>query len=141
MAVNKVVASAAEALDRARIPDGATLMMGGFGLCGIPEHLILELRRRGPRISPSSATTRGSRTSHRVAPAGRTGAEDDLSYVGENGLFERLYLTGELELEFVPQGTLAERIRAGGAGIPAFYTPTGAGPSWRRQGGPLVRWS
>lgn len=128
MAVNKVVASAAEALDRAKIQDGATMMMGGFGLCGIPELLIAELHRRGTRgltIISNNAGVDGFGIG--VLLETRQVKKMVSSYVGENALFESLYLTGELELEFVPQGTLAERIRAGGAGIPAFYTPTGVG--------------
>ena len=128
MAVNKVVASAREALDRAAIPDGATVMMGGFGLCGIPESLIAEIRQRG--------------TKNLIVISNNAGVDDFgiglllqtrqvrkmvSTYVGENALFEKLFLSGELELEFVPQGTFSERIRAGGAGIPAFYTPTGVG--------------
>ncbi len=128
MAVNKVVASAAEALDRAGIPEGSVLMMGGFGLCGIPELLIAELHRRGTgglTIISNNAGVDGFGIG--ILLETRQVKKMISSYVGENALFERLYLTGELELEFVPQGTLSERIRAGGAGIPAFYTPTGVG--------------
>jgi 3-oxoacid CoA-transferase subunit A len=128
MAVNKVVASAAEALDRARIPDGATIMMGGFGLCGIPEHLIAELRERGTGGLTVISNNAGVDTfGIGVLLQRRQVRKMVSSYVGENALFESLFLSGELELEFVPQGTFAERIRAGGAGIPAFYTPTGVG--------------
>jgi 3-oxoacid CoA-transferase subunit A len=128
MAVNKSVASAAEALERANIPDGATIMMGGFGLCGIPENLILELRRRGTKDLTVISNNAGV-DDFGIGLLLQSGQVRKMvsSYVGENALFERLYLTGELELEFVPQGTFAERIRAGGAGIPAFYTPTGVG--------------
>jgi 3-oxoacid CoA-transferase subunit A len=128
MAVNKIVSSAAAALDAAKIADGATLLMGGFGLCGIPELLIAELRQRGTKdltIVSNNAGIDGFGIG--VLLETRQVRRMVSSYVGENALFERLYLTGELELEFVPQGTLAERIRAGGAGIPAFYTPTGVG--------------
>jgi 3-oxoacid CoA-transferase subunit A len=128
MAHVKVVGSAGEALDRIRIPDGARIMMGGFGLCGIPENLIAELHRRGTRDLTLISNNAG------VDDFGiglllqtRQVRKMVSSYVGENALFESLYLSGELELEFVPQGTLAERIRAGGAGVPAFYTPTGVG--------------
>jgi 3-oxoacid CoA-transferase subunit A len=128
MALVKVVGDAREALDRAGIQNGATIMMGGFGLCGIPENLIRELRERGTRDLTVISNNAGvddfgiglllrSRQVRRMVS----------SYVGENALFESLYLSGELELEFVPQGTFAERIRAGGAGVPAFYTPTGVG--------------
>lgn len=128
MALNKVVASAAEALEQARIPDGATLMMGGFGLCGIPENLIRELRGLGTRDLTIISNNAGV-DDFGIGTLLQTRQVRKMisSYVGENALFESLYLSGELELEFVPQGTFAERIRAGGAGIPGFYTPTGVG--------------
>jgi len=128
MAVNKVVATAAEALDRARIPDDAVIMMGGFGLCGIPEHLIAELRARGTRGLTVISNNAGV-DDFGIGTLLQTRQVRKMvsSYVGENALFESLYLSGELELEFVPQGTFSERIRAGGAGIPGFYTPTGVG--------------
>ncbi len=128
MAQSKIVASAAEALDRAAIPDGSVLMMGGFGLCGIPELLIAELRRRGTKGLTIISNNAGV-DEFGIGILLQAGQVRKMvsSYVGENALFERLYLTGDLELEFVPQGTLAERIRAGGAGIPGFYTPTGVG--------------
>lgn len=128
MAVNKIVASAAEALSRANIPDGATIMMGGFGLCGIPENLIAELKRcRTKDLTVISNNAGVDDFGIGLLLQSRAVRRMVSSYVGENALFERLYLTGELELEFVPQGTFSERIRAGGAGIPAFYTATGAG--------------
>jgi 3-oxoacid CoA-transferase subunit A len=122
----KVVASAAEAV--ADIPDGATLAVGGFGLCGIPSALIQALLDQG--------------TSDLAVVSNNCGVDDwglglllgakrirrmTSSYVGENKEFERQFLSGELEVELTPQGTLAERLRAGGCGIPAFYTATGVG--------------
>ena len=124
--MNKVVANADEAVRD--IHDGATILVGGFGLCGIPENLIAALVRKGVKdlntISNNMGVDefglglllqKGQIRSHKG------------SYVGENRLFEELVLAGKLDLELVPQGTFAERIRAGGAGIPAFYTPTGYG--------------
>ena len=124
--INKVVAGVREAL--ADIADGAVLMLGGFGLCGIPENSINELLRK--------------KVKHLTCISNNAGIDDFglglllqqkqvkkmiSSYVGENAEFERQLLSGELEVELIPQGTLAERIRAGGAGIPAFYTPAGYG--------------
>ncbi len=124
--INKVVASADEAVED--VFDGATLVVGGFGLCGIPENLIAALVRRGVKDLTAVSNNCGvddwglglllqSRQIRRMVS----------SYVGENAEFERQFLSGELEVELVPQGTLAERMRAGGAGIPAFYTPAGVG--------------
>jgi|SRR5579872_2901078 len=125
--MNKVYASPAAALD-GLIEDGMMLAVGGFGLCGIPENLILSLRASGKK--------------NLVVVSNNAGVDDwglglllqsrqirkmISSYVGENAEFERQYLAGELEVEFCPQGTLAERMRAGGAGIPGFYTRTGVG--------------
>lgn len=125
--MNKLYPSAAAALDGI-IEDGMTLAVGGFGLCGIPETLITALRDSGKQ--------------NLIAISNNAGVDDFglglllqtrqiskmiSSYVGENKEFERQYLSGELELEFTPQGTLAEKLRAGGAGIPAFYTRTGYG--------------
>jgi 3-oxoacid CoA-transferase subunit A len=125
--MNKVYASPAAALD-GLIEDGMMLAVGGFGLCGIPENLILSLRESGKK--------------NLVVVSNNAGVDDwglglllqsrqirkmISSYVGENAEFERQYLAGELEVEFCPQGTLAERMRAGGAGIPGFYTRTGVG--------------
>jgi 3-oxoacid CoA-transferase subunit A len=134
--VDKVVASAIDAVRD--IPDGATVLAGGFGLCGIPESCIRALREIG---------TKGL-----VVVSNNCGIDDFglgvllrnkqitkmvSSYVGENKEFERQYLSGELEVELTPQGTLAERLRAGGAGIPAFFTATGAGTAISDGGLPL----
>ena len=108
--------------------DGMTVMSGGFGLCGIPEHLIAALRDSGARdltVISNNAGVDGFGLGQLLET--RQIAKMISSYVGENKEFERQYLAGELQLEFNPQGTLAERIRAGGAGIPAFYTRTGVG--------------
>jgi 3-oxoacid CoA-transferase subunit A len=124
--MNKVLSSAAEAV--ARIPDGATIMMGGFGLCGIPENLIAALRDRGTRdltIISNNAGVDGFGIGTLLTT--RQVRKMISTYVGENREFERQCLSGELELELVPQGTFAERIRAGGAGIGGFFTPTGYG--------------
>jgi len=112
----------------AHVRDGATILMGGFGLCGIPENLIAALRRAGAKNLTVVSNNVGladfgigllmeTRQVHKMIS----------SYVGENKLFEQQVLRGEVEIELNPQGTLAERLRAGGAGIPAFYTPTGYG--------------
>jgi len=124
--IDKVVATADDAVRD--IPDHATLVVGGFGLCGIPENLIAALVRKGVTGLTCASNNAGvddwglglllrNRQVHKMIS----------SYVGENAEFERQYLAGELEVEFVPQGTLAERMRAGGAGIPAFFTPAGYG--------------
>ena len=108
--------------------DGMTVMSGGFGLCGIPEHLIAALRDSGARdltVISNNAGVDGFGLGQLLET--RQIARMISSYVGENKEFERQYLAGELQLEFNPQGTLAERIRAGGAGIPAFFTRTGVG--------------
>jgi 3-oxoacid CoA-transferase/3-oxoacid CoA-transferase subunit A len=130
------VASALEAVRD--IPDGATILAGGFGLCGIPENGIRALRELG--------------TKNLVVVSNNCGVDDFglgillrnkqivkmvSSYVGENKEFERQYLSGELEVELTPQGTLAERLRAGGAGIVAFFTPTGAGTAISEGGLPF----
>lgn len=125
--MNKVFATAAEALDGVLF-DGMTIMSGGFGLCGIPEHLILALRDSGVKeITVISNNCGVDDFGLGILLQTRQIKKMVSSYVGENAEFERQYLSGELELEFNPQGTLAERIRAGGAGIPAFYTKTGYG--------------
>jgi len=124
--MNKVYPGAREAL--ADLTDGITLLSGGFGLCGNPENSIRELARRGIKnltiVSNNCGTTDKGLG---VLLAQGQVAKMVSSYVGENKIFEKLYLSGELEVELNPQGTLAERIRAGGAGIEAFYTPTGFG--------------
>jgi 3-oxoacid CoA-transferase subunit A len=124
--MNKVLASAADAV--ARIPDGATIMMGGFGLCGIPETLIAALRARGTSgLTVISNNAGVDDFGIGVLLRARQIRKMIATYVGENKEFERQFLTGELEVELVPQGTFAERIRAGGAGIGGFFTPTGFG--------------
>lgn len=124
--MNKVVASAAEAV--ARIPDGAAIMMGGFGLCGIPEHLIAALHARGTRgLTVISNNAGVDDFGIGLLLQTRQVRKMIATYVGENKEFERQFLTGELEVELVPQGTFAERIRAGGAGVGGFFTPTGYG--------------
>jgi 3-oxoacid CoA-transferase subunit A len=124
--LNKVFRTAAEAV--ADIPDGATLMAGGFGLCGIPENLILAIRESGVKdLTVVSNNCGVDDFGLGVLLQTRQIRKMISSYVGENKEFERQYLSGELEVELCPQGTLAERIRAGGAGIPAFFTATGYG--------------
>jgi 3-oxoacid CoA-transferase subunit A len=124
--MNKVVKDAHEAT--AGLQEGMTLMLGGFGLCGIPENSIAAILARGTRRLTCISNNAG------VDDFGlgrllqtRQVQKMIASYVGENAEFERQLLAGELEVELLPQGTLAERIRAGGAGIPAFYTPAGVG--------------
>jgi 3-oxoacid CoA-transferase subunit A len=125
--VDKVLASPAAALEGI-VADGMTVAVGGFGLCGIPEQLIIALRDTGAKDLVAVSNNAGiddwglglllqTRQIRRMVS----------SYVGENAEFERQFMAGELEVEFNPQGTLAERMRAGGAGIPAFYTRTGVG--------------
>jgi 3-oxoacid CoA-transferase subunit A len=124
--MNKLVASADEAV--ATIPEGATIMMGGFGLCGIPENLIAALHRRGTKGLIIVSNNAGvDDFGIGVLLRARQVRKMIATYVGENKEFERQFLTGELEVELVPQGTFAERIRAGGAGIGGFFTPTGFG--------------
>ena len=124
--MDKVVASAAEAVSR--IADGASIMMGGFGLCGIPENLIAALRARGTRgLTVISNNAGVDDFGIGILLRARQVKKMIATYVGENKEFERQFLTGELEVELVPQGTFAERIRAGGAGIGGFFTPTGHG--------------
>src|SRR3954462_8090891 len=124
--MNKVVANADEAIRD--IADGATIMIGGFGLCGIPENLIAALVRKGVK----NLTTISNNVGINDFGLGKCLAAGQIvrhigSYVGENKLLEEMVLGNRLDLTLVPQGTLAERLRAGGAGIPAFYTPTGVG--------------
>jgi 3-oxoacid CoA-transferase A subunit len=124
--INKVIASADEAVRD--ISDHATVVVGGFGLCGIPENLIAALVRKGVKGLTCASNNAGvDDWGLGLLLAGRQIRKMIASYVGENGEFERQYFQGELEVEFVPQGTLAERMRAGGAGIPAFFTPAGCG--------------
>jgi len=124
--MDKVVPSAAAAI--ADIPDGAVLMSGGFGLCGNPENLIAALLAKGTRDLTVVSNNCGT-TEHGLGVLLKTRQIKKMisSYVGENKEFERQYLAGELEVELCPQGTLAERIRAGGAGVGGFFTPTGYG--------------
>ncbi|RZA07784.1 MAG: CoA transferase subunit A [Proteobacteria bacterium] len=122
----KIFSSAAEAV--ADIPSNVTLILGGFGLCGIPENLIKALVDKG--ITGLTCVSNNAGVDNYgigLMFAKRQVKKMMSSYVGENATFEKLLLSGELEVELIPQGTLAERMRAGGAGIPAFFTPTGAG--------------
>jgi 3-oxoacid CoA-transferase subunit A len=124
--MNKVVESAAAAV--ADIPDGATLLAGGFGLCGIPELCIAALRDRGVKqLTVVSNNCGVDDFGLGLLLRNKQIRKMVSSYVGENKEFERQLLSGELEVDLVPQGTLAERLRAGGSGIPAFYTPAGYG--------------
>src|SRR3569623_1264138 len=124
--MDKSVASADQAV--ADFFDGATLMAGGFGLCGIPEILTAALRRKGPRNLTIISNNCGiDDKGLGILLANGQVKKMISSYVGENKTFERLFMDGKLEVELNPQGTLAERIRAGGAGIPAFFTATGYG--------------
>jgi len=125
--MNKMYPSAESAL-RGIVSDGQTVAVGGFGLCGIPEALIAALRDSGVRGLTAVSNNAGvDGFGLGLLLATRQIRKMISSYVGENKEFERQYLAGELELEFTPQGTLAERLRAGGAGIPGFYTRTGVG--------------
>jgi 3-oxoacid CoA-transferase subunit A len=126
--VGKLYASAAEAV--ADIVPGSSLAVGGFGLCGIPVDLIDALRESGvDDLTVFSNNCGIDDAGLGLLLANRQLAKMVASYVGENKTFERQFLAGELDVELVPQGTLAERLRAGGAGIPAFYTPAGVGTS------------
>ena len=155
--MNKVFPSAKAALDGV-IKDGQLLAVGGFGLCGIPEALIAALRDSGAKnltVISNNAGVDGFGLGMLLQT--RQIKKMISSYVGENKEFERQYLAGELELEFTPQGTLAEKLRAGGAGIPAFFTKTGVGTivaegkgrasstgrstSWSGRSWPTWRWS
>jgi len=124
--VNKRIESADAAI--AKLRDGMTILMGGFGLCGIPENLIAAVRRKGTKDLTVVSNNAGV-DDFGIGLLLQTKQVKKMisTYVGENKLFERMVLGGELEVELNPQGTLAERLRAGGAGIPAFYTPTGYG--------------
>jgi 3-oxoacid CoA-transferase subunit A len=135
--MNKVFKSA---LDACRdIPDGAVLLAGGFGLCGIPENAIAALRELGTKdLTVVSNNCGVDQFGLGILLGNKQIRKMISSYVGENKEFERQYLSGELEVELTPQGTLAERIRAGGAGIPAFYTPTGANTAISEGGLPVL---
>ncbi|CAI7974032.1 acetoacetyl CoA-transferase (subunit A) [Frankia sp. Hr75.2] len=135
--LDKVVPSAELAV--ADIPDGASLAVGGFGLCGIPSGLIRALLAAGPKDLETVSNNCGVDDwgLGLLLRAGRIRRTTG-SYVGENKEFERQFLSGELEVELVPQGTLAERLRAGGAGIPAFYTPAGVGTQVAEGGLPWL---
>jgi 3-oxoacid CoA-transferase subunit A len=125
-AMSKVYSDATAAV--AGIGDGATLAVGGFGLCGIPENAIAALREAG--VSDLTVVSNNCGVDDfglGILLANRQIRKMMSSYVGENKIFEAQFLSGELEVELIPQGTLAERLRAGGAGIPAFFTPTGVG--------------
>jgi 3-oxoacid CoA-transferase subunit A len=126
MSMNKVFANADEAI--ADIKDGATIMVGGFGLCGIPENLIRALVKKGVKDLNTISNNVGVDEFGLglMLYAGQIRSHKG-SYVGENKLLEEMVLTGKINLELIPQGTFAERIRAGGAGIPAFFTPAGFG--------------
>src|SRR5215510_1603023 len=124
--MNKVVRDATEAISD--LHDGATIMVGGFGLCGLPENLINAIRDKGVRnltVISNNAGVDGRGVG--LLLEARQIRKIIGTYVGENQLFERLALSDELEVELIPQGTFSERMRAAGAGIPAFYTPTGFG--------------
>jgi 3-oxoacid CoA-transferase subunit A len=124
--MNKVLPDAEAAV--ALVPDGATIMMGGFGLCGIPENLIRALHARGTKgLTVISNNAGVDELGIGVLLRSRQVKKMISTYVGENKEFERQFLSGELEVELVPQGTFAERIRAGGAGIGGFFTPTAYG--------------
>jgi 3-oxoacid CoA-transferase subunit A len=124
--MNKVIGSADEAVRD--VQDGAVIMVGGFGLCGIPEELIEALARKGVKNLTTISNNAGVDDYGLGKLLGTGQIKKHIgSYVGENKAFEQMVLTGKVVLELNPQGTLAERIRAGGAGIPAFFTPTGAG--------------
>jgi 3-oxoacid CoA-transferase subunit A len=126
--MNKVVKGAREALERAEVKDGATILFGGFGLCGIPENLIVALRDSGLKELTCVSNNAGvDEWGLGLLLQTRQIKKMISTYVGENQIFERQFLSGELDVELIPQGTLAERVRAGGAGIGAFYTPTGVG--------------
>ncbi len=124
--MDKRVPSADAAI--ASLRDGATIQMGGFGLCGIPENLIAAVRRKGVKgLTVVSNNAGVDNFGAGLLLETRQVKKMISTYVGENKLFEQLVLSGQLEVELNPQGTFAERIRAGGAGIPAFFTPTGYG--------------
>ena len=135
--MNKVVKDAASAV--ADIPDGATIMVSGFGLCGIPENLLRALKDRGAKDLTMISNNAGTNDfGIAILMLGRQVRKMIASYVGENKVFEKMLLAGEIEVELNPQGTLSERMRAAGAGIPAFFTPAGYGTLIAE--GKEVRW-
>src|ERR1700728_2502272 len=129
--MNKVVANADDAIRD--VGDGSVIMIGGFGLCGIPENLIRALVRKGSRNLTTISNNVGvdGLGNGLLLAAGQI-VHHIGTYVGENKLLEEMVLTGKIHLDLVPQGTFSERIRAGGAGIRAFFPPTGVGPLWRK---------
>src|SRR2546428_14165983 len=135
--MNKVVKDAAAAVRD--IPDGASIMICGFGLCGLPENLIAALRDKGSRNLTLMSNNAGTNDFGITFLLQNKQVKKMIStYVGENKVFEKMALAGELEVELNPQGTFAERMRAGGAGVPAFFTPTGYGTLIAE--GKEVRW-
>jgi 3-oxoacid CoA-transferase len=135
--MNKIFASAQEAVQD--IPDGATIFLSGFGLCGLPENLIQAVRQKGPRGLTLGSNNAGT-SDFGITFLLQAGLVKKMisTYVGENKVFERMALDGSVEVELVPQGTFSERMRAGGAGVPAFFTPTGYGTLIAE--GKEVRW-
>lgn len=126
--MNKEIKDAAEGLERVGLSDGMTLMIGGFGLCGIPENLIKAIKNLGTKDLTIISNNAGvDDFGIGILLHSRQVKKMVSSYVGENATFEKQFLDGSLEVDLTPQGTLAEKIRAGGAGIPAFYTATGVG--------------
>ena len=124
--MDKRISSADAAIEK--LTDGVTILMGGFGLCGIPENLIAAVRRKGTKNLTVVSNNAGiDDFGIGILLQNRQVAKMISTYVGENKLFEQQVLSGELKVELNPQGTLAERLRAGGAGVPAFFTPTGVG--------------
>ena len=124
--MDKRISSADAAIEK--LTDGVTILMGGFGLCGIPENLIAAVRRKGTKNLTVVSNNAGiDDFGIGILLQNRQVTKMISTYVGENKLFEQQVLSGELKVELNPQGTLAERLRAGGAGVPAFFTPTGVG--------------
>jgi 3-oxoacid CoA-transferase subunit A len=124
--MDKRIASADAAIEK--LADGVTILMGGFGLCGVPENLVAAVRRKGTKNLTIVSNNAGvDDFGIGLLLQNRQVKKMISTYVGENKLFEKLVLSGELEVELNPQGTFSERLRAGGAGVPAFYTPTGVG--------------
>jgi 3-oxoacid CoA-transferase subunit A len=124
--MDKRIASADAAIEK--LTDGVTILMGGFGLCGVPENLVAAVRRKGTKNLTIVSNNAGvDDFGIGLLLQNRQVKKMISTYVGENKLFEKLVLSGELEVELNPQGTFSERLRAGGAGVPAFYTPTGVG--------------